>query len=337
MQKHFKYICLFFMVLSMIPGVLHIGSSWLIHRESIQTKEWPSVEGEILSSKVVNTTESDDELQSFVPELNYQYIVNGNEFQGSRIKIDISQYCSAEAAEKLLASLTQSGTVHVFYDPDSPENSVLIVEEEEHPYFDYFIGAMQLIFYPLFAFSLVVFLVFNRKFWIIEFRFILAALFLGGMTITLFMTRDYYEGLASETWPSVEGKITNSHLNVIKDDEGSRYSPLIKYQYKVGALHYNSHRITTRDSNPKGKVQAQELVNKYPVGSTIMVFYNHEDPSRAVLYTGDAGDALGGVILGTTMMVFSICATVIMILVRRRFFSSKTEPEVEINLTAAEE
>jgi Protein of unknown function (DUF3592) len=66
------------------------------------------------------------------------------------------------------------------------------------------------------------------------------------------------------------------------------YKTDVTYRYKVRDHDYSSERITLADfSSTAGR--AQGIVNRYPDGSSVTVYYNPVDPSDAVLERGGTG------------------------------------------------
>jgi hypothetical protein len=94
-------------------------------------------------------------------------------------------------------------------------------------------------------------------------------------------------------WPSVQGTISRSEFDCWEEEkevDGSyvtetKCSASVEYEYSIDGKSFvnsnirpNSGIKTTYDRNT-----AQQIVDKYPVGSNVEVFYNPEDKSNAVL------------------------------------------------------
>ena len=108
--------------------------------------------------------------------------------------------------------------------------------------------------------------------------FILNAIFLG---IIFFMRRRM--AVVSQ-WPSTMGTVTMSTIDWRSDSEGgSTAYPVVQYSYQVNGQTYQSAK---RAPGPEvGGTGAQRVVSKYPAGAQVMVFYNPQNPSDAVLET----------------------------------------------------
>ena len=111
---------------------------------------------------------------------------------------------------------------------------------------------------------------------------ILNAIFL----IVIFYTR---RKLAqAESWSSTVGTVTFSAIDVRKS--GNRNSiqyPVVRYSYQVMGREYEANKIMP---GPEvGGSGAQKVVERYPVGAQVTVFYDPNYPSNALLERGMPG------------------------------------------------
>lgn len=83
-------------------------------------------------------------------------------------------------------------------------------------------------------------------------------------------------------WPSTMGTVNTSYLEQRSDSEGGTTSyPAVQYSYQVGGQTYQSMK---RAPGPEmGGTGAGKVIAKYPAGAQVMVFYNPQNPSEAVL------------------------------------------------------
>jgi hypothetical protein len=105
---------------------------------------------------------------------------------------------------------------------------------------------------------------------------ILNVVFLG---IIFFMRRK----MASVSqWPSTMGTVNNSHLERRhSSDDGSTNYPVVQYSYQVQGQVYQGSKLAP---GPEvGGSGAGKVVARYPAGAQVMVFYNPQNPSEAVL------------------------------------------------------
>ena len=105
---------------------------------------------------------------------------------------------------------------------------------------------------------------------------ILNALFL---TIIFFMRRKM---AAVSQWPSTMGSVIMSRIEQRSSSEsGYTDYPVVQYSYQVGGQTYQSYKLAP---GPEvGGTGAGKVIARYPAGAQVMVFYNPQNPSEAVL------------------------------------------------------
>ena len=105
---------------------------------------------------------------------------------------------------------------------------------------------------------------------------ILNAVFLG---IIYFMRRKM---AAVSSWPSTMGTVLMSNLESRHSSEGGWTNyPVVQYSYQAGGQAYQGSRIAL--GLEVGGSGAGKVVARYPAGAQVMVFYNPQNPSDAVL------------------------------------------------------
>lgn len=105
---------------------------------------------------------------------------------------------------------------------------------------------------------------------------ILNSVFLG---IIYFMRRKM---AAVSQWPSTMGTVNASYLERRSDGEGgSTNYPVVQYSYHVGGQSYQSSKYAPGPE--MGGTGAGKVIARYPAGAQVMVFYNPQNPSEAVL------------------------------------------------------
>ncbi len=106
--------------------------------------------------------------------------------------------------------------------------------------------------------------------------FILNIVFLG---IIFFMRRRM---AAVSQWPSTMGSVSASYLERRSSSEsGYTNYPIVQYSYQIGGQAYQGLKIAP---GPEvGGTGAGKVVARYPAGAQVMVFYNPQNPSDAVL------------------------------------------------------
>ena len=105
---------------------------------------------------------------------------------------------------------------------------------------------------------------------------ILNAVFLG---VIFFMRRKM---AAVSQWPSTMGTVMMSTIEQRSSSEGGYTDyPVVQYSYQVGGQAHQSYKLAP---GPEvGGTGARKVVARYPAGAQVMVFYNPQNPSDAVL------------------------------------------------------
>lgn len=131
-------------------------------------------------------------------------------------------------------------------------------------------------------------------------------MFLGGLLAwaTMQPIIDYTRSLS---WPQTEGEILRSGVVVVEGDDSISYHPSADYRYVVNGEPYRGDRLFF-GSQWNGPVErpAQRIVDRYPEGQPITVFYDPANPSESVVER-----RLGtGVIVVFPIMVLVVAATI---------------------------
>ena len=112
--------------------------------------------------------------------------------------------------------------------------------------------------------------------------FIFDAIFLG----IIFFTRRKVSQAAS--WPSTLGTVTSSRIEMRSSSEGgSTPYPVVNYSYQVMGQSYPGNKVMPGPDI--GGSGARKVVERYPAGAQVMVYYNPEKPSEALLERSTPG------------------------------------------------
>lgn len=108
-----------------------------------------------------------------------------------------------------------------------------------------------------------------------------------GLFFFYFGGRSTYAGIASSYWPTVEGRVLSSS---VKSEAGKKgglvYSAEVNYAYKVNGESFSSERVRFGSISTGNRVLPKQLVEKYPAGRSVTVYYSSADPFFAVLEPG---------------------------------------------------
>lgn len=95
------------------------------------------------------------------------------------------------------------------------------------------------------------------------------------------------EAKASESWPTVQGSVTESQLESHTDDGSTTYSVHVIYEYTVQGQQLDSDRVWFGgDYSTSDRSGMQKIVRDYPIGKQVTVYYSPDDPTESVLLPG---------------------------------------------------
>jgi len=132
--------------------------------------------------------------------------------------------------------------------------------------------------------------------------------FLVGLVLALWLgPRLVLEGWATSSWPTVDGEILSAEVErATTRGSGHHYVAELRYRYAYEGQTFSGTRVHTAGSPSfnQGDEAAAFLAN-YPVGSTVQVFVNAEDPAQAVLQHGIPWRGWGVLISGIVLVAIT--------------------------------
>lgn len=142
------------------------------------------------------------------------------------------------------------------------------------------------------------------------FALIGAGVLIWGVSVVL-------EGSASSDWPSTDGVVTSSQVATRTDSSRNRsrtsYVATVTYDYAVAGRTFTGDRIAADAGHGSGDVSnAREIVNRYPEGASVKVYYRPDDPSEAVLERGVPGRAWGPIAIGGVFLIVGVAMFIFM-------------------------
>lgn len=87
-------------------------------------------------------------------------------------------------------------------------------------------------------------------------------------------------------FPTIQGTIISSKIELQHDEDGTAYRPEISYGYVVAGRRFTCDRYSYCTWMPSRLAKAGEIVGRHPPGSRVVVYYNPTDPADAVLRPG---------------------------------------------------
>jgi hypothetical protein len=102
--------------------------------------------------------------------------------------------------------------------------------------------------------------------------------------------QDILRGLRSRSWPTAEGRINDAriqaHQSSDEDGTSTTYGAAVHYSYNVSGQEFQSTRRTFTDARTSSSKRAQRILERYPQGSSVTVYYRPDNPSMSVLEPG---------------------------------------------------
>jgi hypothetical protein len=116
---------------------------------------------------------------------------------------------------------------------------------------------------------------------------------------------------ASKSWPSVPGRIigascredvTGGTTSDSADSETIWYTPFVQYEYQVGNQTYRGNRIAFSEERKGSLKVASKVLEAFPVGNPVTVFYDPAKPRDAVLQRREPGHRIFLAIMGLALV-----------------------------------
>jgi hypothetical protein len=109
-------------------GYYLLSKALHLRRQAAAAEHWPTAIGTVIAADIEKrVSKSQDEFDTFVPQVRYAYLVNGSHREGRVIRfgLDGMGYVVEKQARDHIARYPVGATVPVRYDPQDPEQAVL--------------------------------------------------------------------------------------------------------------------------------------------------------------------------------------------------------------------
>lgn len=294
------------MNLLVIFGALMIGvlivATLVKYLEVSKAQRWEQAPGRVLTSQArarkVRTVESrtgaeggaDRDVRNFA-EVTYEYRVAGKTYRGKRISI--GEDLGDMAVEQRLARYPVGASVTVYYDPQQPDQAVL---ERNAPAVVWRTLAILIaVCIALLIGATIGFpvLIDAARANLARPERALPIVILGAMALMVIAVARaaIKQAQAAQAWPAVEGEIESADvesfrvLDLRNSFRMSRvFRPAIVYRYRVGGVDLRGSRLHFASRLYSGAPgYAQRVVERYPRGSRVAVYYNPDNAAESVL------------------------------------------------------
>lgn len=88
---------------------------------------------------------------------------------------------------------------------------------------------------------------------------------------------------ATLAWPASPGQVLAAVVGVQSGENGPTYFPRITYTYNVNGQTYQNDRLVIGGGISGNRGPAEQIVARYPAGSSVPVYFNPANPQEAVL------------------------------------------------------
>ena len=101
-------------------------------------------------------------------------------------------------------------------------------------------------------------------------------------------TIELFRSMQCENWPQTEGVIQSAELTH-HSNKHEIYGEKISDTYQVANIAYSSERVSFGELETAEQAHAKAILDRFPVGKQVAVFYSTANPASAVLETGVHG------------------------------------------------
>ena len=163
-------------------------------------------------------------------------------------------------------------------------------------------------------------------------RFVSLLFIIFGIAVFCFGCRDLLRASQSRTWPTAQGIIQESSVEYQWDtsvNSGSRgfYHAKIMYDFTVDTKTLSGNKVAFGDYDLSYSSRARKIVNRYPKGKAVTVYYDPQNPQVCILEPGVKEQAFLVPGLG---LIFVAGGGIILFFIRKRLRnSSAAEPGIQ--------
>lgn len=293
MLSELQPICLIFAAMF---SAVFIVAGVSKYREVNRARNWVATTGTVTESKVRSKRQRSSDGDSFesMPLVVYEYYVDGEKYRGN--KINFAEKITGEEVAATLNKYPEGKIVQVYYNPARPSEAVL---EHELPSAIFkILGIIILVILGLGLAAPFVFDFISRGIETIAPNAdaaapatILFGMGLFALMMAYAMQKQVWN--ASRDWLVARGKILDTSVQARDSwDSDGHYSKLynseVVYSFAVRGQQYISDRVSLGGKFSGSMVGGvpgfvKKMLDKYPVGASVQVYYNPKNPSECAL------------------------------------------------------
>jgi len=134
---------------------------------------------------------------------------------------------------------------------------------------------------------------------------------LGTLFLAISIVR-LYKFSTSKTWLSTTGEIISSEMETKRGGRGRSvtYHAALVYDYSVEGTKYSGSRICFGDYGSSNPNHARQILNRYPAGKQVNVYYNPSKPEDSVLERRLSWTVYLALIVGSAVSALGILLTI---------------------------
>jgi hypothetical protein len=275
---------------TLIAGLILRKTTQLRHAAS-----WPSTRARILKSapRAVHRRRTGEVTQvTNIPDIEYEFSLGDRTVRGTQIGLG---QMSEASTEETLNRYPVGATVPVYYDPKDPQQAVLQRDPPVPLVWLYLIAAAVLVagFAALAMFVNGTAILERLEAYFPERAFLPGMGFfaLAGVMLLALLRAARRQAAAASGWPVTTGRIVSSTVEHYRTRVGGArsgtmatfYEPVVEYSYRVNGREYHSTQLSFGGRVADSEELAQAKAAKYPANTEVVVHYDPDTPSNAVL------------------------------------------------------
>jgi hypothetical protein len=264
-----------------------------------QAQHWPSTPGVITKSQTRAVQQSHSrqtDTVKTVPCVEYRFKVGGFQYEGTQIRA--GDKLGSVPDPEILDRFPKDATVLVYYNPASPQECAL---ETHLPYSAAKAWAFAAVVFMAGIGAALAFTNLDTVMETLDSHFPAGAvpqgvIFFGlcSLWIVYMILDNRRQAGRAKGWPTAEGMVVSSKAGSFSTSSGGAtrgtrvklYEPVVEYSYQVKGRDYHSTQVSfgARVSTQSQEV-AEQRAARYPQGSRVVVHYDPQHASIAVLET----------------------------------------------------
>lgn len=143
----------------------------------------------------------------------------------------------------------------------------------------------------------------------------IALIIVGFGILVLFISiGNLYKVKASKTWLSTTGNIISSEMetkiNRARRRRTVTYNAAVAYDYLAEGIKYSGNKVRFGGYGSSNANRERQILNRYPVGKQVTVYYNPSKPEDSVLERRLASTVYIALVAGCVLLALGLLLTV---------------------------